>query len=204
MRTATLVTTAVATLAVAGAAVGAMMWPRPDVPADPADWPVEQLVADPAVSLPYVLHADLDGTCPGLSVSSPVPAGWRDAPGEITSAVQLDGTHFAFVACLGTTDEVGARRSVAENVGVQDIPGSDGHLWNRDATVVEGPAGQMYRVDRAFGSDSPPRLTDWVFDHDGYTYALGYLHPVEDARFYDEVEAMVATVAFDAVPPPTA
>jgi len=197
MRTATFVTTAVATLAVAGAAVGAMMWPRGDNPQDPANWPVEQLVANPAVALPYVLRAHLDGGCPGLAVSSPTPSGWHDAPGQVTSAVQLASGHYAFVACIGTAEEVGARRSVAENLGAQDIPYTDSHLWNRNATVVEAPVGDMYRVDRAFDAVAQPRLTDWIFDHDGYTYGIGYMHPLDDARYYDEVEAMAASITFD-------
>ena len=42
-----------------------------------------------------------------------------------------------------------------------------------------------------------PRLTDWLVDHGGYTYAFGYLHPTEDARYYEDMEAMIASIAWD-------
>ncbi|MGY4643682.1 hypothetical protein [Cellulomonas sp. URHB0016] len=201
MRRVTLFATATATLLVTGVAVGAMLWPR-DAPVDPGTWPVEQLVADPSVAMPHTLHADLTD-CPGFTMTSPAPQYDRDLPGDDTYLVRLDREHFTLWVCFGPVEE-GARRSVADHLGTEELQIGDGVQVSTNATLVEAPFGEVTRVDRAFGEGTPPRLTDWLVDHDGYTYAFGYLHPVDDARYFDEMEAIIASISFDQAPVPNA
>ncbi|WP_156374143.1 hypothetical protein [Cellulomonas sp. Leaf334] len=183
-----------ATAVAATAAIA--LWPTTRPGGDPALWPVETLTADPAVALPYVLHVT-PADCPGLSLSSPVPEDSRNVPGSGSFTVDLGGSHYALAVCLGTVEETGgARRSVAEHIGADDVL-EDAVVWNRNATLVDAPYGELVRVDRAYAATSPPRLTDWLVDHGGYTYAVGYLHPDDDTGRYRDVEAMLASVTWD-------
>ena len=194
-RTTIAIVTAVAAVAVASTA-GFVLWPTPRPGADPEQWPVESLAADPGATLPHVLHVT-PADCPGLSLSSPVPEDSRNVPASASYTIRLGGTHYALAVCLGTVKETGgARTSIAEHVGAEDVPGG-GVMWNRNPTLVDAPYGEVVRVDRAFGVASAPRLTDWLVDHGGYTYAFGYLHPTDDASRYRDVEAMIASVTWD-------
>ena len=194
-RTIALVVTAVVVTAAASTAA-VMLWPTPRTGGDPDLWPVETLAADPGVILPHVLHVT-PADCPGFSLSSPVPQDGRNVPASGSYTIMLSETHSALAVCLGTVEEGGgARRSVADHVGADDIPGG-GTMWNRNPTLVDAPLGELVRVDRAFAATSAPRLTDWLVDHGGYTYGFGYLHPTDDASRFRDVEAMIASVTWD-------
>ena len=158
-------------------------------------WPVETLTADPAVVLPYVLHVPRG--VPGPLALLAGPREQPERPGSGSSTVDLGGSHYALAVCLGAVEETGgARRSVAEQIGPDDLLG-EMVVWNRNATLVAAPYGELVRVDRAYAEAGPPRLTDWLVDHGGYTYAVGYLHPDDDTTRYRDVEAMIASVTWD-------
>ncbi|GIG22699.1 hypothetical protein Cch01nite_34230 [Cellulomonas chitinilytica] len=196
MRRTTLLTAAAVTLVSAGAGVGsALLVERREAPVDTSQWPVEELVADPEVSLPYPLHLTLAG-CPGFSLSSPVPDDGRHAPAATSYTVTFDPDHLALWVCLGPVDE-GARRAVADHLGATEVGDTGATVWNVNPSRVQAPFGEMYRVDRVFAEGTSPRLTDWLVDHEGYTYAFGYLHPVDDVPDVDVVEAMIASITFD-------
>ncbi|WP_258725439.1 hypothetical protein [Cellulomonas sp. NS3] len=179
----------------AASAAALVFWPTPPPGRDPDLWPVETLAADAAVALPHVLHVAPAG-CPGFSISSPVPEYSRNVPGSDSYAIKLDSSHFTLAVCLGPVEETGgARGTVAETIGHHEVDG--GGFWNRNPTVVSSPYGELARVDRAFAATDAPRLTDWMVDHGGYTYAFGYLHPTGDAGRHRDVEAMIASVTWD-------
>jgi len=189
-RTTVAATIAVALLVAVCAAV-LVLAQRPRPGADPAKWPVEVLAADPAVALPYALHVTPDG-CPGFSLSSPVPEDNRIVPGSGSSTVQLAPGHYALWACFGTVDETeGARRTVAHRISTPNET-----LTSMNAALVRAPFGEVVRVDGSMGG-GPPRLTDWMTDHGGYTYGIGYMHPDGDASRRAVVEAMIASVVWD-------
>lgn len=191
----TFVIAVAAILTSAASAAALVLWPTPRPGADPDLWPVETLAADPAVALPHVLHVTPAG-CPGFSLSSPVPEDARNVPGSPSYAIRLSATHHSLAVCLGPVEETdGARRTVAETIGHHEVDGAG--YWNRNPTLVGGPYGELVRVDRAFAATDPPRLTDWMVDHGGYTYAFGYLHPTDDASRLRDVEAMIASVTWD-------
>jgi len=195
LRTTRLTAAAVA-LVSAGTGVGAaLLVERREVRVDTSHWPVEELVADPAVSLPYPLHVALAG-CPAFSLSSPVPDDGSHAATATSYTMTFDPDHHALWVCLGPVDE-GARRAVADHLGATEVGDTGVTVWNVNPVRVRAPFGEMYRVDRTFAEGAPPRLTDWLVDHGGYTYAFGYLHPVGDAPDVDVVEAMIASITFD-------
>ncbi|MBO9553164.1 hypothetical protein [Cellulomonas sp.] len=192
----TLLTAAAVTLVSAGAGAGAaLLVERREVPVDTSHWPVEELVADPTVSLPSPLHLALAG-CPEFSLSSPVPDDGAHPPTATSYTVTFDPDHQVLLVCLGPVDE-GARRAVADHLGATQVGAAGVTVWNVNPAVVRAPFGEMYRVDRAFAEGAAPRLTDWLVDHGGCTYAFGYLHPAGDAPDVDVVEAMIASIRFD-------
>ncbi|MBO3085223.1 hypothetical protein [Cellulomonas fengjieae] len=195
MRTRTLVGVAAVSLTVVAGATAYALRPTAAPGADPAMWPVETLTAAPA-ALPHALHVT-PADCPGFSLMSPVPEDSRNVPGSGSYTVLLGGAHHALWVCLGPVAQTGgARASVEDQLGLDDsVEGVE--MYSRDATLVHAPAGELVRVDRAFGPAEPPRLTDWLVDHGGYTYAFGYLHPTDDASRWADVEAMLASVTWD-------
>ncbi|WP_421742448.1 hypothetical protein [Cellulomonas sp.] len=191
MRSSTIGLIVTGTLVVASGGVAIALLARDDPGTNPARWTTEALTADGAVALPHPLHVT-PADCPGFSLASPVTEDSRNVPGSGSYTVQLGSGHYALWICLGSVEEVGgARDAVAGQLGVE------GDSTSINPALVTTPFGEAVRVDRAFGPDAVPRLTDWLVDHGGYTYAFGYLHPTQDASFYEDMEAMIASVVWD-------
>lgn len=159
--------------------------------ANPAEWRTETLTAEGQPALSYQLHVT-PADCPGFSLSSPVPDDDRNTPGSGAYTVRLTPEDHALWVCLGTLDATGgARAAVVDQLGIREDVTSFG------PALVSTPFGEAVRIDRAFGTEAVPRLTDWLVDHGGYTYAFGYLHPVGEAHHYETVEAMIASIVWD-------
>ncbi|NUU17246.1 hypothetical protein HP550_08275 [Cellulomonas humilata] len=191
MRSSTIGLIVTGTLVVASGATVIALLARDDPGTNPARWKTETLTADGASALPNPLHVAL-ADCPGFSLSSPVPQDSRNAPGAGTYMVRLAPEHTALWVCTGTVEETGgARAAVAVQLADRES------MTSMNPALVTTPFGEVVRVDRAFGPDAVPRLTDWLVDHGGYTYAFGYLHPTQDARYYEDMEAMIASIVWD-------
>lgn len=191
MRSTTIGAIVAGTLLVASGATVTALLVRDEPGTNPALWTTETLTADGAQALPHPLHVT-PADCPGFSLSSPVPEESRNVPGSGSYTVTLAPEHHAFLVCLGSTEAVGGPRdAVADQIGIVE------DVTSFNPALVSTPFGEAVRVDRAFGPDAVPRLTDWLVDHGGYTYAFGYLHPTEAAQYYETVEAMIASVVWD-------
>lgn len=177
-------------VAASGGTVVALL-ARDDPGTNPARWRTETLTADGVPALPVSLHVAPAG-CPGFSLSSPAPGSRFNKPGAWSHLVTIAPGHSTLWVCLGTVEETGgARASVVHQLGVRE------DVTSFDPVLVSTPIGEVARVDRAFGPDAAPRLTDWLVDHGGYTYAVGYLHPTGEQQHYETVEAMIASVVWD-------
>lgn len=200
MRHRTVAVTFTAALVAGAATAMLVLWQRTPPGADPSHWPIDTLAVDATVALPQVvpvapkyLRPGEDAyqmhECPGFSMRSPVS---DNARMPTTGTVTLGEEQHVLGVCLGTMEETGgARAFVANSIGRRD------DVTSADATLVHSPLGELVRVDRRLESVSGLALTDWIIDHDGYTYGFGYLHPTADASFYPTAEAMIASVAWD-------
>lgn len=179
-RTTAVVVAATTIAVVAGAGVWGWTATRP--PAVDLDaLAVEPLPAYPGTVLGEALTIT-DPGCPAFTVRAPVPG---PPPAQVQAAITIEPGHAFTHACLGTADVPLADRLPVSEDGARPFV----------LTRVPSPAGELVRVE---GGPLADRLTDWHVEHDGYVYAFGYLRPAGDARHRELVEAMLATISWDA------
>lgn len=136
------------------------------------------------VDLPYTVVVPAQDGCAAHSVASPAP-GRGPASGPF---VPLGEDAHVVLACLGPVGQVGTAEEVATAMA-ETGEGPAGDVAGPVGT--RSPYGEALRVDRTFAT-SEVRLTEWVTEHAGYVYSVGYLRPAAAADRTSTVEAMLA------------
>ena len=131
-----------------------------------------------------------DNGCPGWTAPSPAPQATSfsdDASTSVHVTVAEEPLAVVLLVCLGATDVVGtvdeivAVRRAAD--GPTDLP------LVADPVTVLSAYGAAVRTEQAAGSS---RLTEWLTEQDGHTFAVGFLRPEGDDTHVATVEAMLA------------